>query len=214
MRIVPLELAVVCAVMCVVVGCTSYQTRVDNAPGRPTVYDDPATPGTIQGVGIESQDLISTTDLMVRDMLANPTLAGQKDPPRVVVDAYYFRNEGSSRINKNMITDRLRISLNRAATGRMIFLARHHSDMVADERKVKRSGEVDPGTIEHAEAPLGADYRLGGRITTHDAVDSRSGLTSRYHLIVFEMIDLETSQIVWGNQYEFKKTSQDDVIYR
>ena len=214
MRIATVELAVVCVAVLLAGGCTTYQTRVGNAPGRPTVYDDPTTPGPIQGVGIESQDLISATDRMVRDMLANPTLAGRKTPPRVVVDAVYFTNEGSSRINKNMITDRLRINLNRAANGRMVFAARHQSDMVAAERAKKRTGEVDSGTITQAAAPFGADYRLGGRITTHDSVDARSGLTSRYHLIIFEMIDLETTQIVWGNQYEFKKTSQDDVSYR
>jgi len=214
MRTATFGLTAVCSFVVVIGGCTTYQTRVHNAPGRPTIYDDPQTPGLVQGIGIESQDLVSTTDLMVHDMLANPTLAGRDNPPRVVIDADYFKNEGSSRINKNMITDRLRLDLNRAATGRMVFLGRHHSDMVAKERELKRSGEVDAGTISHAEAPMGADYRLGGRITTHDSVDASSGLTSRYHLIVFEMIDLETSQIVWGEKYEFKKTSQDDVSYR
>lgn len=214
MRRASFRLAVVSAMLVVAGGCTTYQTRVHNAPGRPTVYDDPSTPGPVQGVGIESQDLISTTDLMVRDMLTNKTLAGRGTSPRVVIDAKYFTNEGSSRINKNMITDRLRVNLNRAATGRMIFLARHHSDMVADERQAKRTGEVDAGTVEQAAAPAGADYRLGGRITTLDAVDAHTGLTSRYHLIVFEMVDLETSAIVWANQYEFKKSAQDDVTYR
>ena len=214
MKQVSVALAVAAVVSLAAGGCTSYQTRVKNTPGRPTVYEDPGTPGVIQGIGIESQDLISASDEMVRDMLANPQLAGRATPPRVVIDAEYFINEGSSRINKKLIADRLRINLNRAAGSRMVFLARHRMDMVAAERQAKRSGEVDAGTIEQKVAPAGADYRLGGSIKTLDAVDARSGLTSRYHQIDFEMIDLESSVIVWSNQYEFKKTAQDDISYR
>ena len=198
----------------VVGGCTTYTTRVHNAPGRPTTYVNPATPGPNQGVGIESQDLISMTDRMVPDMLANRTLAASQAPPRVVVDARYFRNEGTSRINKNAITDRLRVLLNRAAGERMVFIGRHYANMVEHERNLKGEGTVDLGTTGRAAAPAGADYRLGGRITTLDAVHRKTGLVSRHHQITFEMVRLETGQIVWSGIYEFKKAAQDDIIYR
>jgi len=195
-------------------GCTTYESRVDSASGRATRYVDPTTPGPVQGVGIESQDLVSMTDRMVRDMLTNRALAGRAVPPRVIVDSRFFRNEGTSRINKNAITDRLRIHLNNAANGRMVFIARHHADMVEHERSLKRGGMVDTGTTGMASAPAGGDYRLGGRITTLDAVRTSTGMTSRFHQIAFEMVHLETGQIVWSGMYEFKKSGQDDVIYR
>ncbi len=118
-----------------------------------------------------------------------------------------------------MITDRLRVELNRAAQGRMIFAGRHFSEMVDKERRLKREGEgtiasVDTGTIGLTKATLGGDFRLGGRITTLDAVNSFSGMASRTHQIIYEMVDLETGQIVWSGIYDFKKTAQDDVIYR
>ena len=53
------------------------------------------------------------SDLMMRDILATPVLAGRAKAPRVIVDSEYFVNESSSRINKNIITDRLRVQLNR-----------------------------------------------------------------------------------------------------
>jgi len=196
-------------------GCsTSYTTRVDNAPGRPTTYNDPSTVGPVTGVGIESQDIVSMTDKMMRDMLRNPILAGQTSPPRIIMDAEYFRNESATRINKNMITDRLRIELNRAANGRMIFVGRHYSDMVEKERALKREGIVDPGTVGMTQKTAGGDYRLGGRIAELDSAVAGTNLTSRYHQISFEMVDLETGVIVWSGMYEFKKTAQDDVIYR
>jgi PBP1b-binding outer membrane lipoprotein LpoB len=196
---------------------------VDNTPGRGTVYQDPDTPGSVGGVGIESQDIRTMTDKMMRDMLATPSLAGRKVPPRIIIDAAYFANEGSTRINKKIITNKLRIGLQRAAGERMVFVQRHYSGMVESERAMKRGtdsygnptvAEVDTGTKPLARQKLGGDYRLGGSIATLDAVNSRTGVTSRSHYITFEMIDLETGQIVWSGEYEFKKEGLDDVVYR
>ena len=121
-------------------GACSTVTPVVNAPGSPTTYQDPGTRGPVSGVGIESQDIVGMTDRMMRDLLASPTLVGRLTPPRVIIDAEYFANESASRLNKNSITDRLRVSLNRASQGRMVFVGRQFSDMVARERDTKRGG--------------------------------------------------------------------------
>ena len=196
-------------------------TGVDSSPGRPTVYEDVNTPGQVAGIGLESQDLASMTDAMIGDMLATPVLASRKTSPRIIIDSEYFRNESSTRINKNIITDRLRVNLNRASQGRMIFVGRHYSDMVEKERELKRVNEgqqsapvVDAGTIRRTQSTLGGDFRLGGRITTLDAVNTVSGMASRTHQIIYEMVDLESGQIVWSGIYDFKKTARDDIIYR
>ena len=195
-------------------GCATYTTQVENAPGRPTVYAAPDTVGPVAGIGIESQDIISMCDKMMRTMMANPLLANASSPPHIIVDAAYFRNESSSRINLNMITDRLRLGLNQYANGRMIFVGRHYADMVDKERRLKDNGKVDRGTTAYAAKTLGGDYRLGGRITSLDAVAQKSGLASRFTQVIFEMVDLQTGAIAWGGQYSFKKAAADDVIYR
>ncbi|RAU21525.1 penicillin-binding protein activator LpoB [Paramagnetospirillum kuznetsovii] len=188
--------------------------RVDNTAGAPTVYIDPGTSGPVKGVGIESQDVIAMTDQMLRDMLSQPRLANAAMPPNVIIDSEYFHNESSSRLNKNSITDRLRVGLNRAAAGRMQFVGRHYADMVAKERDLKRQGTVDKATLPAAGAQKGGDYRLGGRITSLDSRDPKTGMMQRYNQIIFEMVDLETSEIVWSGIYEFAKAAQDDIIYR
>ena len=194
-------------------GCYNT-TRVDNSRGRPTHYEGPASSGTVAGVGIESQDIVSITDRMMRDILATPAVASRSKIPRVVMDSAYFRNESSSRINRNMITDLLRTELNRAAAGRLIFLARHHADMTEKERRLEEEDFVTGGTQGEIKSALGYDYRLGGRITSLDAVNSKTGVMSRYHQITFELIERGTGVIVWSNNYEFKKSAQDDIIYR
>ena len=188
--------------------------KVDNTAGAPTVYIDPGSPGPVKGVGIESQDIIGMTDQMLRDMLSQPRLANAQTPPNVIIDSEYFYNESSSRLNKNSITDRLRVGLNRAAQGRMQFVGRHYADMVAKERELKRQGTVDQATQPAARAQKGGDYRLGGRITSLDSRDPKTGMMQRYNQIIFEMVDLETSEIVWSGIYEFAKAAQDDIIYR
>ncbi len=208
------------------IGCASpppyvQQTGVDSSPGRPTVYEDVNSPGRVAGIGLESQDVASMTDKMMGDMLATPVLANRNVPPRIIIDSEYFRNESSSRINKNIITDRLRVNLNRASNGRMLFVGRHYADMVEKERALKRGADgaggvpvVDRGTITASRSTLGGDFRLGGRITTLDAVDTVSGMASRMHQIIYEMVDLETGLIVWSGIYDFKKTARDNIIYR
>lgn len=189
--------------------------NLDNSAGRKTVYQDVASISpTTAGVGVESQDVVSMTDRMMRDILATPSIAGRATPPRIIMDSAYFSNDSSSRINKNAITDRLRIELSRAAQGRLVFVARQYNDMVERERESKRSGQTDGGSIRTTKAMAGVDFRLVGRITSLDAASRNSGAVSRYHQITFELVDMEYGTIVWSGLYEFKKEAQDDILYR
>ncbi len=166
------------------------------------------------GVGVESQDIVSMTDRMMRDMLSSPVLAGRNVAPYVIVDDEYFVNESSSIMNKRLITERLMVNLNRAAAGRMVFIERGAAEMVEKERTLKRSGVVGEGTLGSTKTVAGADFRLTGRIMSLDAASATSGAVSRYHQISFKMVDLETGVAVWTGLYEFKKAAQDDIIYR
>lgn len=207
------NIAVLLAMSCVALsGCQS--TSIDNSAGRATTYEDTRSVGKVAGVGVESQDIVSVTDQMMRDILATPEISGRSVAPRVVIDSEYFTNESSSRINKNMLTDRLRIQLTRAAKGRMVFVGREYVSMIEKERDLKRTGVVDGGTIRKTQATAGVDFRMVGRITSLDAMDQHSQQKSRYHQITFELLDLELGTIVWSGLYEFQKSSQDDIIYR
>ncbi len=193
-----------------IAGCTT----VHNVPGTPTHYEDPSAPGTVSGVGIESQDIVSMTDQMLRDLFEALSHSRHGRVPRIIIDARYFENQGAQRINKNLIVDRLRIELQRAAQGRLLFVGREYSPMVAREREMKRSGLVDVATRGFTDAQAGADYRLGGRISTLDVRDGSTGRVQRYNQITFEMVDLETGVIAWSGLYEFKKAAQDHAVYR
>lgn len=193
------------------VGCA---TGVENSAGVATRDIDPTLRGPVAGVGIEGQDIISMTDRVMRDMMQSPVLAGSMRAPQVIIDAEYIENQSSQRINKDIITDRLRVGLNNAARGRMVFVGRNYAAAVAAERDLKRTGTTDVATTGLTRAQAGADYRLGGRISSLDSRDARTGLVQRYNQITFEMFDLERGVIVWSGIYEFARAAADDVVYR
>ncbi len=96
----------------------------------------------------------------------------------------------------------------------MVFVGRQFAGMVAAERDLKRSGTVDVATTGLTQAQAGADYRLGGRITSLDSRDAKTGMQQRYTQITFEMVDQERGTIVWSGIYEFQRAAADDVVYR
>jgi penicillin-binding protein activator len=194
-------------------GCAGKSTVI-NEKGKASTYQnvDDNSNKTI-GIGIESQDISSIVDKMLRDIVNAPQFNSSKKP-RIIIDSKYFNNQSSSRINKDMIVDKLLVNLNRAAQGRMFFLDRENLEMVVDERELKREGELSKGNLGNTDKILGADYRLTGKILSLDTLDNSSGEESRYHQIIFKLIDLETSAVVWSNMYEFKKASASNVVYR
>lgn len=189
-------------------------STVDDSQTRATLYEDVKSPGKIQGTGIESQDIVSMTDRMVRDILSTPEIVNRRIAPRIIIDSQFFHNESSSRINKKIITRRLKTSLSRSSRGRLVFINRTSAAMIEKERALKRTGRLSEGALGSVKsAPYGADYRLEGIITSQDKI-SQSGLKSRYHLIDFALVDLETGVEVWTNFYEFQKSSSENIIYR
>lgn len=194
--------------------CTTASTNVNRKNGEDTTYIDPATrKDGAGGVGIESQDIKAMTDAMTRDILITPEIAGRAEAPRVVVDASDFENDSTNRLNKDLITDDLRVQLQRSSKGKIIFLNREKAGMIAKERELKRADGVDAGTLGSSRNTLGADFKMSGKIKSLDVIDTK-GLTTRYTQVLFELTDLETGVLVWTNQYEMGKRSKNDEVYR
>ncbi len=195
-------------------GCaTSVTTGVSQSASRSSgKYRPPDEPSNIRSVAIESYDIESACRKMVGKMLANPLLNRSGQPVHVIVDAEYFSVQTASRLNKNLLIDQLRSELLNAAAGRIVFVGREYAGMVEHERDLKRTGAVGPATTPGAATTLGAGYRLGGRIT--DLTNVGGGVTERYTQMAFEMVDLETGQIVFSDTHRFKKSQALGTLYR
>jgi hypothetical protein len=180
----------------------------------PSTYVDTSVQGPVAGVGIESQDIEAMSDKMARDLLATPQIAGRSVPPRIILDDSDFQNVGSQAFDKGMITDSLRVRLNRAAQGRMVFLDRAHMGSVQAERDLKRSGVTDVGTTGLTRAVAGSDFKLTGKIRTENVGNNSTGMRQRRTQVTFEMTDTESDVLVWSNDYTFQKASADDITYQ
>ena len=55
--------------------------------------------------------------------------------------------------------------------------------------------------------------RINPNIFT-EQIQPQYGMIQRYNQVTFEMIDLETSEIVWTGMYNFARAGADDVVYR
>jgi len=84
-------------------------------------------------------------------------------------------------------------------------------EAVRKEREAKRAGAVTQNEGMKG-GVLGSDYVLKGVI--QDRVQQSGKLKSAYYLVTFELTDLETSRLMWTNDYETKFESEKSVITR
>jgi hypothetical protein len=177
-------------------GCGGHSMKRVN----PTADDD------IGGTGIDSSDVIIATDRAATDLVPALLKSTQNN---LVVAPSTIKNESIQPFNTGMLTDRMIDQLVRGCGDRVKFLAREHIDEVVKERDAKRSGVYSP---TEQKALLGANYLLTGRITSLSK--HVEGDRADYFVLSFRLVDAESSQVAWSNQYEFKKVGDAGVQYQ
>jgi curli biogenesis system outer membrane secretion channel CsgG len=190
-------------------------TVYENAPPRQTNYRDVQSPSAAGGIGVNANDVVSMTDDMMRDLMTSGLWTGRDQPPRVMISSSDIRNESSARINKNVITENLMNNLIRVSHGRVIFFNRDFQVQINKERKLKREGVVDSGTIRLAQATSAADYLLTGKITSMDQVNTQTGVHDRTYFFTFQLYDAEMGVPLYAlGPYSISKFGADNVVYR
>lgn len=203
------------AALGLVSGCASAPPAPP--PAVSVRYTDVGSQGLVAGVGTESQDIVGVTDAMVRDLLASPLSTQFARPPRILFDAEDFQLDGSQRLNKALVVDRLRINLQRASRGRLAFVSRDALASTSRERDLKEKGVTDAGTLGRQRV-AGVDFVLRGRLATQDkrstSTGAGAGMVERYTQFSFELVETGTDLSVWANLYEMQKGGRDDAVYR
>lgn len=156
------------------------------------------------GLGIESRDIDSISKKITQDLLTSNFYLKQKIAPIVVLEGKYFINESSYIINTNLLADRMRISLLRQTQAKIQFVTRQNLQAIIEEAQTSGS---DIDIVE-------AQYRMTAKIASIHGVSNKTGAKSNYFQFSFELLDLQTSNIVWANIYDLKKIGADDTIYR
>ncbi len=146
------------------------------------INSSPNPPPKNENLGIDPEAIVEIANKMIESLLdAMPELEGK----RLIIDAKYFVNESSSIVNKNLIVDKIRIELHKAARGKLFFISAEHRDKT--------------------ETPLSAHYRFSGKISSMDLIDSKTGARRRYTQIAVELFDLVTSMLIWQDIYELDR---------
>lgn len=197
------------------VAATAAVPATAQKKGQGAVDIDPQNRGLVSGTGIEMRDIIGMSDRIVRDLLQRQDIVGTPVPPRVILEGSRIRNQSSQRIDTDLFSDQLRAQMIRAAAGKMRFLSRENIQDVMEERELKRQGQTDVGTRGMTKAVAGTDYRLVGRITSQDSRNNTTGMTQRAIQVIFELIDMETTETVYISEpFVVVRASRDDVVYR
>mgnify|MGYP001204680964 FL=1 len=182
-----------------------------NSPNGPSVTEMRAGErGFVAGLGIESQDLVTIAEKMARGLLGAEQIANAEGKPNIVLEPIV--NKTRFPISKDIFLTRIRVALTSQAKNKMNFLSRDRIDALEKERDLKLAGEVTGGEKIKANQFKGADFILTG---TFEGISGRgqSG-ASDYVLYTFQLLDPDTSDILWEGFHEIKKQGKDDVTYR
>ncbi len=189
-------------------GCAS--TGVRNPSGVPVTEMRADEKGFVAGTGIESQDLVTVADKMARELIALPQFNNARGVPRIAL--LPVKNETRFAINKEIFLKEIRTALNEKAAGKILFLARDRMAELEKEREMKQSGQVTSSTDPNVNQFKGADYMLTGELT--GLTTRMSAGTSDYILYSFQLLDPNTSDILWEGSHRIKKQGLEDAAYR
>jgi penicillin-binding protein activator len=166
--------------------------------------------GFVGGTGIESQDVLRVADKMARQLLSVPQIANARGVPRILL--LPVKNDTRFTINKEIFLREIRAALNERATGKMLFLARDRTPEMERELELKRTGQVSSSTDPTINQFKGADFMLTGELT--GLTTRMSTGTSDYILYSFQLLDPNTSDIIWEGSDRIKKQGLEDAAYR
>jgi hypothetical protein len=174
---------------------------------------DPDAPDPVGGGALQSQDIGAMADAMTRDLIAQGILRSNDPEQRITFHVMSLRNDSSDPIDKELILTRIRTQLHRALGRQVRILDRSQESLeeVRAERAAKRAGGVTANPNQAGEV-AGSDYALKG--TIKDRVLQGRDRKTVYYVITFELTDLETTELVWTNEYETKFETERSVISR
>jgi len=191
-----------------VAGCASH--GVKNPSGVGVTQMRPDERGFVAGTGIESQDIVEVTDKMARGILGVPEIVNARGIPRVVM--LPVKNDTRFAFNKDIFLEEIKTRLNENSNGKVRFLARDRMVELERERALKQSGQVTSSTDPNLVQFKGADFMLTGKLVGQTTRTSAG--TSDYVLYSFELIDPNTSDVIWNGSHRIKKQGLEDASYR
>ena len=180
----------ICAALLLVIGCSDKPHEYGRE--RPPVgeLDD-------RDKGLQSKDVVSASDQMAQDLLADPGLNGSRDRWLMVVD--HVENRTMDRgFDMDIFLERLRVNLARQGRGRV--------QLVENKAKLQelQSRELDNERDNYGQGGAAPVRRTQPDYGLYARVMELPNRGTSYYLCEFTATDLKSGLQVWTNAYEVK----------
>lgn len=174
------------------------------SPGFEGEYSDPAKAEIVDDKWNET-DARKTAEHMIRGMIEKPWLEGFKKShnsakPLVIVDD--VENRTDEHLDVKALTDFIQDEL---INSQKVRFANNKAQRqkILDELKFQNSGAVNQQTAKKQGNQSGADYLLGGSVSS--SVHQMDALKTVTYQTTLTLTNIETGEIEWSTKYEIKK---------
>jgi len=166
-------------------------------------YSDPAKEEIVDDRWNET-DARKTAEHLIQSMLSKPWLGSymkghSNQKPVVIVDD--VENRTDEHIDTKALTEFVRDEL--INSGKVRFVDEKRRKKILEEIKYQQSGAVSDATKKKSGQQIGADYILGGAISS--SVHSQDDLKTVTYQTNLTLTNLETSEIEWSEKHLIKK---------
>lgn len=153
--------------------------------------------------GLQSKDIVSSSDQMAQDLLALPELNASDHRWTIVVDRVENRTQ-TAHFDMDLFLRRLRVNLNKYGRNRVQLIENRTKLRELQSRELEPSEREDDfgqgSGARPAPGPAGIqpDYSIYARVSE---LPNRG---TSYFFVEFTLTDLRTREQVWTNAYEVK----------
>jgi len=179
--------------------CATQDSVVHTLSGTVRRIDPDTT--MITDVTADSQDLRTICQRMARSLINLRQISNAVSSPRIAF--LEMVNRTTEDIDSYNLLDSIRTQLIKNSDGRVIFVDRERITAIMNERQMKRAGTVGSSGPK---VLSGVDYFLTGR--AYSEMKALSGMREAYYRFSFRLTDAENGDIIWEDEYEFKKAGR------
>lgn len=172
------------------------------SPSFEGTYSDPAKAEIVDDRWNET-DAKKTAENLVSSLLGKPWIqihrSSKQQAPVVIIDD--IANRTDEHIDTKALYEYIRDEL--INSGKVRFVNNKRRKQILEEIKYQNSGAVSEATKKKSGRQTGADFMLGGSISS--SVHSQGGLKTVTYQTALLMTNLETAEIVWSGKKLIKK---------
>lgn len=162
-------------------------------------YEDPETIALLDDQFNEN-DMQLIAKKMINSILESPQLTANGKMPAVMLGK--VRNRTTEHIDMVALSDKLKTAL--IQSGKLRFVDATNRGAIAQEYEYQQSGYVDPNQAKAPGKQTGSDYMLTGTLTSNIQEVGKDKLV--YYKATFQLTHIETSEIVWSDEKEIRKS--------